>query len=42
MLDRPLEYLSHLVEIVAGVQHQVDPQSIAAPSLDLVEVPPVA
>jgi len=41
MLDGPLKDAPRLVEVVAGVEHELDPQSVLAPLLDLVEVAPV-
>ena len=38
MLDRPLKDAARLVEVVARIQHQLDPQPVPAPLLDLVEV----
>jgi hypothetical protein len=41
VLDGPLEDATRLVEAVAGIEHPLDPQPVAAPLLDLVEVAPV-
>jgi len=38
VLDRPLKDAARLVEVVARIQHQLDPQPVPAPLLDLVEV----
>jgi hypothetical protein len=38
MLDVPLKDAPRLVEVVGGVEHELDPQSVLAPLLDLVEV----
>jgi hypothetical protein len=37
-LDRLLEYLSRLVEIVAGVQHAIDLAAVLGPLLDFVVI----
>jgi hypothetical protein len=38
MLVRPLEDAARLVEVVAGIEQQHDPQPVPAPLLNLVEV----
>jgi hypothetical protein len=38
MLGRSLEDAARLIEIATGVQHELDPQPVPAPLLNLVEV----